>query len=77
MHLHLRSYTPSTDEYEFKAFDEDGNHEALIWVTHRNDQTDITVELLDPAHNTPDERVEYMLLNGVTIMQAVSQAQKD
>lgn len=77
MRMHLRSYTPSIDEYEFKAYDDDGNHEAMIYVTHKATQTDITVELLDPACNTPDERVEYMLLNGAAIMQAASDAQKD
>lgn len=76
----LIDHTPSVNTYDFKVYaDGIDDHVAYVFVTHRNDQTDITLELLPASGipNTPDERVEFLLVNAEIICRAISNAQKD
>lgn len=80
MQIHLISYHRPTDTYEFKAYD-DGfdTHTATIIVTHRDDQTDITVEI-NPAcgiPNTMHERVEWLCLHADDLHRAIKNALED
>ena len=78
MQLHLTNYTPATDEYEFKAHD-GPTQVATIWVTHRNDQSDIVVELHPDCGipNVAHERMEFLLMHGKEIHRAIKNAMED
>jgi hypothetical protein len=78
MYIRLINCANGNTEYEFKA-DEDGVDCARIFVSHRNDQTDITIEICPESGipNTADERTEFLMVHCIEIGRAIRNAFKD